>query len=91
MVNVLLNGKWLKLSPAFNIALCRMCNVAPLDFDGENDSVFQEFNTEGQLFMEYLEDYGYFEDVPFEFIKENAQMHYPHIFKANKGSTEFYL
>ncbi len=83
MVNVYLNGKWIKLSPAFN--------VAPLDFDGENDSVLQEFNKEGNLFMEYLEDYGHYEDVPVEFMFKNAREHYPHIFDNGTSQTEFEL
>jgi len=91
MVNVLLNGKWLKLSPAFNAALCRMCNVNPLEFDGENDSVFQEFDNGGKLFMEYLDDYGHFENVPLDFIINNAKEHYPHIFNSDKKLTEFRL
>ena len=70
MVDVFLNGKWLKVSPAFNAALCEKCNVDPLDFDGENDSLFQQFNEEGDEFMEYLEEYGYFEDFPIKRIME---------------------
>tara|TARA_R110002074_G_scaffold57077_10_gene140544 strand:+ start:12267 stop:12902 length:636 start_codon:yes stop_codon:yes gene_type:complete len=91
MVDAYINNKWLKLSPTFNTSLCNMLNVAPLDFDGENDAVLQEFNKEGNLFMEYLEDYGHFEDVPVEFIFKNAREHYPHIFDANPTQTEFEL
>jgi hypothetical protein len=91
MVDAYINNKWLKLSPTFNTSLCNMLNVAPLDFDGENDAVLQEFNKEGNLFMEYLEDYGHFEDVPVEFIFKNAREHYPHIFDANPAQTEFEL
>ncbi len=77
MVNIFLDGKWLKASPAFNAALCERCNVAPLDFDGVQDSIFQEYNRDGQEFMEYLEDYGHFADVPYEFILNNFKTHYP--------------
>lgn len=91
MVDAYINNKWLKLSPTFNTSLCTMLNVNPLDFDGENDSVLQEFNTKGNLFMEYLEDYGHFEDVPIEFMAENAREHYPHIFDADPAQTEFKL
>ena len=31
MVNLYLEGKWLKVSPAFNKTLCQKCNVAPLE------------------------------------------------------------
>ncbi|OZV69864.1 transglutaminase-like domain-containing protein [Winogradskyella aurantia] len=91
MVSVYLNGKWLKMSPAFNKTLCQKFNVAPLEFDGENNSFLQQFNEEGSLFMEYLEDYGHFEDVPLEFMKRNIKEHYPHIFDTNESMTEFKL
>jgi len=85
MVNVFLDQKWIKVSPAFNKELCEKCNVAPLEFDGENDSMFQEFDSKGNVFMEYLEDYGHFEDVPFEFMIKNMEENYPEIIKASKG------
>lgn len=79
MAEIYLNDKWLKASPAFNKELCDYCNVASLDFDGENDSIFQEFDKNGGKFMEYLEDYGYFADVPKDFIVENVFSNYPHL------------
>lgn len=91
MVNIYLNGKWLKLSPAFNASLCSRFNVEPLEFDGENSSFLQQYNNKGNLFMEYVDDYGYFEDVPLEFMKQNIKEHYPHIFNTNKDIKEFKL
>jgi hypothetical protein len=91
MVNLQLNGQWLKCSPAFNADLCVLFNVPPLEFDGENHSFLQEYNSEGSLFMEYIEDYGYFEDVPIEFMKSNVKAHYPHIFDRDDHITEFNL
>jgi len=88
MVDVFIDGKWLKVSPAFNKELCEKCNVATLDFDGENDSIFHEFDKSGNKFMEYLEDYGSFEDVPVDFILNNFKENYPEIMKRNKGLTE---
>ncbi len=88
MVDVFLEGKWLKVSPAFNKELCEKCNVATLDFDGQNDSIFHEFDKSGNKFMEYLEDYGSFKDVPVDFILNNFKENYPEIMKRNKGLTE---
>ena len=79
MVNIFLDGKWLKASPAFNATLCEKCNVAPLEFTGEEDSIFQQYNEAGDAFMEYLEDYGHFPDVPMDFIRENMRTLYPAI------------
>ncbi|GAA3521935.1 transglutaminase family protein [Aquimarina addita] len=89
MVNVYLENTWLKLSPAFNKSMCRICNVSPLEFDGENDSYLQAFNDEGKIFMEYLDDYGHFEDVPLAFMIENIRKHYPHIFQTNNDTLDF--
>ena len=91
MVNVFLDGKWLKISPAFNASLCELLHVKPVDFDGENHSFLQQFDSEGKIFMEYLDDYGHFEDVPVEFMVKNVKEHYPHIFDRGDGNTEFRL
>ncbi|MBC8321021.1 MAG: transglutaminase domain-containing protein [Bacteroidetes bacterium] len=88
MVDVFLEGKWLKVSPAFNKELCQKSNVATLDFDGENDSIFHEFDNSGNLFMKYIEDYGHFEDVPTEFIFNTFKENYPQIMERSKGLTE---
>ncbi|WP_366141949.1 transglutaminase family protein [uncultured Aquimarina sp.] len=91
MVNIYLDGKWVKASPAFNKALCEKCNVAPLEFNGEQDSMFQEYDNQGGVFMEYLEDYGHFDDVPFDFILNNMKEHYSEITKIYEGQTEIRL
>lgn len=89
MVEVYLNEKWVKATPAFNKQLCELCNVEPLEFDGEKDSMFQEFNGNGEQFMEYLEDYGHFDDVPLEFMKHNMMEHYPEVFDSNQMDYKF--
>lgn len=91
MVNLFLGGTWLKVTPAFNKELCARCQVDPLNFDGENDSMLQQFNRDGQAFMQYLEDYGTFDDVPIDFIFENFRLHYPQIYEKNKGRMEISL
>ncbi len=87
MVNVFIDNKWLKASPAFNIELCEKCNVEPLNFDGENDSLFQEYDKQGNNFMDYIEDYGHFEDVPIEFIFNNFAQNYPNIIKNRNNRS----
>ena len=79
------------MSPAFNKSLCKKLNVDPLEFDGENSSFLQQYNGEGTLFMEYLDDYGYFEDVPIDFMIRNLKEHYPNIFDTNEKITKFKL
>jgi transglutaminase-like putative cysteine protease len=79
-IEIYLDSKWIKATPAFNKELCKLLNVHPLEFDGETDSVFQEFDQTGnQVFMEYLEDYGTFNEVPLPLMLELMRTHYPKI------------
>jgi transglutaminase-like putative cysteine protease len=79
-IEIYLDSKWIKATPAFNKELCELLNVDVLDFDGETDSVFQEFDQTGnQVFMEYLEDYGTFNEVPLPLMFELMREHYPRI------------
>jgi transglutaminase-like putative cysteine protease len=59
-----LEGKWVKATPAFNKELCRKHGVAPLEFTGREDSLFQPYNADKRKFMEYLEFHGTFADIP---------------------------
>lgn len=63
-----LNGKWVKATPAFNKELCERHKVAPLEFNGLEDSIFQPYNSENRLFMEYTDFQGTYADIPVEII-----------------------
>lgn len=79
-IEIYLNNKWIKATPAFNKELCQLLNVHVLEFDGEQDSIFQEFDQTGnQIFMEYLDDYGTFNEVPLPFMFQLMTDHYPKI------------
>ena len=77
-----LNGRWVKATPAFNLALCRVFKVAALEFDGLSDSVFHPFNQQGERYMEYLHDHGQFEDLPEQLFFEHLRVCYPHLFET---------
>lgn len=80
-----LEGRWLKATPAFNLALCRMFKVAPLEFDGRTDSVFHPFNAKGERYMEYLVDHGQFDDLPVELFFAHLRQCYPHLFEVDSA------
>jgi transglutaminase-like putative cysteine protease len=77
-----IDGQWVKATPAFNKELCERFNVTPLEFDGEHDSVFQEYDAQGNKHMEYLHDYGIFAEVPRDLMVDELKKHYPHLFKG---------
>jgi len=65
---LLLEGRWVKATPAFNAELCLRYGAAPLDFDGRRDALLQPYNSELSPFMEYLEDHGTDTDIPVDRI-----------------------
>ena len=83
------DGKWVKCTPAFDAALCERANIKPLDFDGENDSLFHPFDPAGRQHMEYLQDRGAFEDVPFETIVADFKKFYPKLLTATSAAASF--
>ncbi|MBL6448426.1 transglutaminase domain-containing protein [Fulvivirga sp. 29W222] len=78
---VWLNDRWVKATPVFNKGLCNKLNVDPLEFDGYEDAVFQQFSKSGGKFMEYVHDYGTFSDIPYEMLIDELVKHYPHLAK----------
>jgi transglutaminase-like putative cysteine protease len=69
-VELHLEDKWVKATPAFNLALCTKFKVKPLEFDGREDSIFHPFDAENRRHMEYVRDRGIYADVPAEDIKQ---------------------
>ncbi len=87
-----LEGKWVKATPAFNLLLCQRFHVRPLEFNGEDDSIFHECNMLGQQHMQYLRDHGSFADLPFEEIFKAYRRTYPSMFEQLAGgdSADFH-
>jgi transglutaminase-like putative cysteine protease len=92
-----LQGQWVKATPAFNKELCRRHKVAPLEFNGLEDSIFQPYNLENCLFMEYTEFLGTHADIPVEEIVAGWEAAYGkervrewiRSFEEAKGQTRF--
>src|SRR5499427_902668 len=74
---LLVDGRWVKATPAFDAALCARVGIAPLEFDGQTDSLFHPFDRAGRRHMEYLRDRGAFADVPFETMVADFRATYP--------------
>jgi transglutaminase-like putative cysteine protease len=77
-----LGGAWVKATPAFDAELCRRAGLAPLDFDGLSDSLFQPYDRAGKRRMEYLKDRGTYIDVPFETLLKDFRASYPALVAA---------
>jgi len=74
-----LDSRWVKATPAFDLALCRRAGLAPLEFDGSADSIFHPFDSSGRQHMEYLAYRGEYDDVPLQDIRRTFAEHYPNM------------
>ena len=73
---MLLEGKWVKATPAFNIELCEKFRLLPLEFDGLRDSLYHPFDAVGNRHMEYVNHRGTYNDLPLEEIIRTFQEEY---------------
>jgi transglutaminase-like putative cysteine protease len=71
--------RWVKVTPAFDRALCDKFGVRPLEFDGRADSLFHPFDRSGRRHMEYLRDRGAYADVPLAEIIATFRREYPNL------------
>jgi transglutaminase-like putative cysteine protease len=67
-VELWIDGRPVKATPAFNAALCARFGVPPLEFDGVHDAMLQAFDGQGHRYMEYLRDRGLYLDLPLDEI-----------------------
>ena len=82
-----LDGRWVKATPVFNLALCDKFRVLPLEFDGRADSLFHPHNADNRRHMEYVNDHGTFAEVPASEIIEAFKSTYPNMFVGDRIKT----
>jgi transglutaminase-like putative cysteine protease len=76
-VALLIDDRWVKAVPAFNIELCQRFGVSPTEFDGRSDALYQQYNARGELHMSYLADHGCWSDLPLGKMFDDFARHYP--------------
>ena len=83
-VQLWLDGRTYKVTPAFNMELCERFGVKPLVFDGKSDALFHEFNANDQRHMEYVNDRGIYADAPIEEFLRAFKQTYPKLEQFNR-------
>jgi transglutaminase-like putative cysteine protease len=74
---LLIDGRWVKAAPAFNIELCDRFAVRPTEFDGRGDALYQAYDRNDRLHMEYLADHGTWSDLPLQKLRDDFARYYP--------------
>lgn len=69
---IFLNGKWLKAAPTFDKEICERTGVPVVVFDGYSDAILSDKDLQGNPFIDYLEEFGVYHDLPWDFILENS-------------------
>ncbi len=65
---LLLDDAWVNVAPTFDSALCRKIGVPVVDWDGRSDAVLPGQDLNGDTYIEYVEKFGAFADLPFDWI-----------------------
>ena len=86
-VELELEQRWVKATPAFDLTLCERFGVLPLEFDGREDSVFQPYDRAGRRHMEYVRERGVFADVPMADIVTIFEREYPRLVEAGAAAA----
>ncbi|MEW6689147.1 MAG: transglutaminase family protein [Pseudomonadota bacterium] len=83
-----LEDKWVKATPAFNLALCQRFRVKPLEFDGREDSIFHPFDEDERRHMEYVRLRGSHADVPAAEIQQAFREAYPALYCMGREAAK---
>ena len=84
---VCLNDRWVKTTPVFNLKLCHLFGVDPLEFDGVNDATLQPYDRHGARRLEFVQHHGSFTDFPYERCIAALKTHHPRLFGGSRRTV----
>ncbi len=87
LTSVWLDGRWMKATPVFNKMLCRLYSMAPLEFDGTADSLYQPYDAQNRQHMEFVTHYGEFDDFPYDLVIQRMHQSHPKLFVTEYRTT----
>lgn len=71
------DGRWVKVTPTFDTAMCKRLGLRVVEFDGHNQAIFHSHDLNGRLHIEYVNDHGVFDDLPLQTILNGFRSAYP--------------
>jgi hypothetical protein len=73
--DLFIEGSWVKAAPTFDLVSCVNAGLHPVEFDGRHDALLPPTALDGRRHIEYVEDRGFFEAVPFDAIMAASLRH----------------
>jgi transglutaminase-like putative cysteine protease len=70
LADLYIDGHWVKATPTYDLGYCRKVGIAPVEFDGKSDALLPLCTLDGRLNIEYVQDRGFFDDLPLDEIRK---------------------
>lgn len=84
-----LHGEWIVANPDYPRSLCEKKNYPLVVFDGYTDAFLPSTDNEGNLFIEYVKDHGWFSDLPRRKMQWNyLKAYFPSFIKSKFQSKK---
>ncbi len=84
---IYLHERWVKATPVFNLMLCYLFKMDPLEFDGVNDATLQPYDKNGDRCLEFINDHGHYNDLPYQQCITALKQHHPRLFMNGKKTA----
>lgn len=63
-----LDNRWVSVAPTFDKGLCEKINAPAVEWDGKGDAILPGKDLDGVDYIEYIEKFGSYGDLPFDWI-----------------------
>ena len=70
LADLYIDGHWVKATPTYDLGYCSKVGIAPVEFDGKSDALLPLCTLDGRLNIEYIQDRGFFDDLPLDEIRK---------------------
>lgn len=77
-----LDDKWLSCTATFDKSICEKADLPVVDFDGKEDAILSSTDNQGKPYIDYVEFLGYYDDLPWDIIRENIPRFYGDSYKT---------
>ena len=63
-----LDNAWVNVAPTFDKGLCEKIGVPTVEWNGKGDAILPDKDLNGDRYIEYVEKFGSYGDLPFDWI-----------------------
>ena len=70
LTDLYIEDHWVKATPTYDLGYCSKVGIAPVEFDGKSDALLPLCTLDGRLNIEYVQDRGFFDDLPLDEIRK---------------------